>query len=289
VARDKFCATLNRKEAMCLMKMDPFSPPRESSAGRDRGWTFTELVVVLACLAMLALAVMPAIARSNTSSPRTVCADNLRQIMRAVAMYATDNGDYVPHPSWGAIGSSPGPNNWCYATHIGSEPIPSAAGRSGTNQLPFYRAGQLAPYLATHEVCFCPTDLQDSLGTSQYKSWYLSRACKLTSYTMNGAVCSFGYLAPSGMTYRLGQFKPSDAAFWEADETTPFNFNDVASVPSVSEGVSQRHEAEVIVAAFGGGIEWWSFSEWTRYSRAPMSERPNRLWCDPGSPTGGSL
>jgi prepilin-type N-terminal cleavage/methylation domain-containing protein len=285
--RDKFRATLNPKEPVSLMKTDPFSDPEESSTGCERGWTFTELLVVLAVLAVLALTVLPATARSNTASARAVCASNLRQILTAVAMYATENRDYLPHPSWGSIGPSPGPDNWCYATRIGNQQIPSAAGRSGTNQLPFYHAGQLAPFLKTHEVFFCPTDLEDSLVGAQYKAWYKERACKLTSYTMNGAVCSFGQLAPSGITYRLGQFKPSDICFWEANETVPFNFNDAASVPSTTEGVSQRHETDVIVATFGGGTEWWSFSQWTRYSRPPMSELPNRLWCDPVASRGG--
>jgi len=269
------------------MKTDPCSHPEELRAGRQRGWTLTELLVVLAVLAVLALTVLPATARSNTPSAGAVCANNLRQIMAAVAMYATDNGDCMPHPSWGSIDSSPGPNNWCYATRIGNQQIPSAAGRSGTNQLPFYRAGQLAPFLKTHEVFFCPTDLEDSLARLSFSSWYKQRPCKLTSYAMNGAVCGFGQLAPSGTSYRLGQFKPSDICFWELDESRPFNFNDAASLPNPIERVSQRHGADVIVATFGGGTEWMSFSQWTRYSRPPMSELPNRLWCDPVAFRGG--
>src|SRR5690242_13887392 len=137
----------------------------------ENAFTFTELLAVLCTIALLALIVLPALAKDADSSERAVCLNNMKRIMAAVAMYSTDNNDHLPHPSWGA--DMTGPDNWCYATHLPTgQSAPSAAGKGGpdayTNQIPFYLAGQLARFLESQRVLVCPTDWRESMSTKAF-------------------------------------------------------------------------------------------------------------------------
>src|SRR5262245_21865662 len=80
-------------------------------SSENRAFTFPELLVVLAVLALLLLIMMPAQADSRTKSQGVRCLDNLRQIMGAFMMYTHDNHDlFPPNPDDGntVIG-----HNWC--------------------------------------------------------------------------------------------------------------------------------------------------------------------------------
>src|SRR5207249_12156589 len=126
-----------------------------SNKAPERAFTFTELVAVLGTIALLVLIVLPVLARDIDSSERAVCLNNMQRIMAAVAMYSTDNNDFLPHPSWGS--GLTGLDNWCYATRLPTgESAPSAAGKGGpdahTHQIPFFLAGQLARFLERQRV-----------------------------------------------------------------------------------------------------------------------------------------
>ena len=112
----------------------------------ENAFTFTELLAVLCTIALLALFVLPVLARDADSPERAVCLNNMKRIMAAVAMYSTDNNDFLPHPSWG--GDLTGADNWCYATRLPTgQTALTASGNGGpdayTNQVPFYLAGGL--------------------------------------------------------------------------------------------------------------------------------------------------
>jgi prepilin-type N-terminal cleavage/methylation domain-containing protein/prepilin-type processing-associated H-X9-DG protein len=64
------------------------SPPRSS----PRGFTLTELLVVVAIIAVLLGLLLPALAYSRFRSKVTVCSNNYRQWGVAVALYASDDG-----------------------------------------------------------------------------------------------------------------------------------------------------------------------------------------------------
>ncbi len=259
----------------------------------ESAFTFAELLAVLGTISLLALIVLPVLARDTDSSERAVCLNNMKRIMAAVAMYATDDNDHLPHCSWGAYLT--GPDNWCYATQIPTgESAPSAAGKGGpdahTIQLPFYRAGQLAKFLESQRLLICPTDWRESMGSKS--SLYVGRAQKLTSYVMSGTVA--GYVGPHapadaqglrGKTFKTTDFLPNDMLLWDQNESDSFYFNDAGANPeAVLETASRRHELAngegmAVVGRAGGTADFVKYGTFWKLNRSP---RPNELFCGPG-------
>ncbi len=235
---------------------------------QEVAFTFTELLVVLATLAILALMILPALARSQGPSQRTICSDNLRRLMQATTMYATDYHDYLPSPNW----NFPWVVGWLYAPANNSVPNLIAAPYDANPELA-YQGGLLWPYTKNMSLYRCPLDSTNS------PVWKV-RANKLCTYTMNGAVCGYGSIAQSG-SWRLSQFKPSAFCFWELLTTNPGDFNDGTSAPN--EGVSKSHGAIIPVGTFGGSLDWMTTINFYREAALPA---PNRAWCNPATPNG---
>ncbi len=220
------------------------------------GFTLIELLVVIAIIAILASLLLPTLKSAKDKGQATADRNNVRQIMLACNMYGTDSNDAMPHPTWGGIdgSSNGGPDGWAYAVaNNGKLPglpsyIQSAAGYNYnsiqySNQIQFFKIGQLGTYLTKIDVMNCPKDVS-MRGAGMQRTWWMARYVKITSYCMNGTV---GGYCPSnvgfnGKTYKIGQFKPTDIVLWEQNETDGFFFNDAGNNPETAgEGVSQRH------------------------------------------------
>jgi prepilin-type N-terminal cleavage/methylation domain-containing protein len=72
---------------------------KKSARGNARGFTITELLVVLVVLAILAALLFPTLATARRNASVTACLSNLHQVGLAIRMYQSDWGA-LPHASY---------------------------------------------------------------------------------------------------------------------------------------------------------------------------------------------
>jgi len=64
--------------------------------GRRSGFTFVELLVVIALALMLMVIILPIYSAAKARSQKTTCLSNLRQVGMAIQLYAQDNDELLP-------------------------------------------------------------------------------------------------------------------------------------------------------------------------------------------------
>jgi hypothetical protein len=197
-------------------------------------------------------------------------------------MYASDDSDRVAENGWGTD------NSWAIRDGFTQGPT-TAAGFEALrqNQIGYVKQGLLWKYMPNERLLMCPADRVDAR--------FYQRQILVCSYVWNGAPAA--YSSPKGA--KLSQFKPDRVLQWEADERTPFYFNDVNSYPD--EGVSDRHAKGATMGLFGGSTErikrttWYDpkgqFAGPEGGSRGgdftiPLPLGGNRAWCNPYSGNG---
>ena len=77
----------------------------------QKGFTLTDLLVILAVVSGLAAITIPILVRSRAKSKQTVCLGNLHKVNRAVLLFAEDNKDTLP-----LVDPSPAPGGWASVT-----------------------------------------------------------------------------------------------------------------------------------------------------------------------------
>ena len=247
-----------------------------------RGFTLIELLVVIAIIAILAALLLPALSKAKDKGNRAYCTSNMRQIGIAQNMYATDNGDFLPYPDWGS-----GYQGWLYGPgdprDINKTPWVNDIKSAYTN-------GTWFPLLVNPGVYVCPTDRKSK--------YYKDRVNKLSSYIMNGAVCGYGKLPPSGRTSPLSVkvtavWSTLCYLMWEPDETLvnpnngtvigAFAYNDASSFPDHGEGVGHLHGSGATILALDGHVPFITYKQFQAEQANP---RKGLLWWYPTSVDG---
>jgi prepilin-type N-terminal cleavage/methylation domain-containing protein len=233
-----------------------------------RAFTLIELLVVIAIIGILAAMILSAVSRAKNSASKVTDLNNLKQIMVALHLNASDNDDVLPPPNWDNGGFNGANGNGTFAGWLYKPDLTL----TGTNRFNV-KTGLFWDALRSPEIYFCPMDNPQSTTFGE-------RPQQISTYAMNGAV--IGFMAMIYPPVKLSMMRPTDCAFWETDETVPANFNDGANYPH--EGVSGRHYQGGIQAAFDGSVNYVRLVDW--YNDVADLKK-NRLWCYPNTSDGG--
>ena len=152
---------------------------------------------------------LPALASAKDKAMRTICINNQKQIVVALAAYQSDYTDYMPFCNWDGgtqLANHTGPQpGWLYDLIGGTIPDPGPGGTYQNTPLVAYKTGLLFSYMPNPKSFLCPVDVKSP--TYQKPASQGGRNNRLSSYVMDGAAADFpgsGFSgAPAGGTYQI--------------------------------------------------------------------------------------
>lgn len=231
--------------------------PTESQKTWRKGFTLIELLVVIAIIAILAALLIPVLAKAKEKANRTMCINNLKQLLLGHIMYGADNNDFIAHPnadsSFSFGSSTPGgdPPGWLYRTGLTPAGLPGVPANvswtllgpeggaywlyvhgPGTTGNSVNNIGVDHRLPMPWKIYQCPMDPPASTA-------YLfdSRQIRFSSYVMNWGVINDGR---SGQQ-KISKFQGSNILLWEANCTTNAVNQYKDGAATGNEGVGEQH------------------------------------------------
>lgn len=227
-----------------------------AARGSRRGFTLIELLAVIAIILLLASLLLPALRVVRDRAYAVTCRSNVRQVTAAIIHFGVDNQGHVVNPNWLGPGCAP-PSGKFEPGWLSSN--------DNWAELSSLETGLLWPYTGNVKVYRCPGDPQPDPGDKSRVYYWPYDTRMVTSYSMNGSVCSYGGRPYSNSVYDtwfVHQFKPTDIVYWEGDEFSTHwgDWWDGANTPK--EGMTSRHWGNGSIACFDGHVELMPTNEY---------------------------
>ncbi len=237
--------------------MDPrvAANPRPGRRERD-AFAFTDLLVVLGIVTVLALLTVTALAHNQPASDRTGCANNLRRLMQAWQMYADDNS--------GRLMANYGPVSG--GVWVSGVLDLSNSNQDNTNTVKLTNGAYaaIAPYVNSALLFRCPADLTTVVTGGAPKS-------RVRSYSMNG------YVGPTGTVWspafqvmtKISEVSQPERTFVLLEEH-PGSINDsefysdlanTGSTATIVDFPGHFHLGGANLGMADGHIEYWQWSD----------------------------
>ncbi len=201
-------------------------------------FTFVELLVVIATFSVLAIMLLPALAKTGPNTQAFQCLNNLRQIQHGWLVYSADNNDrIVPTVGQGALQVSLLPNPYTDPGNPGNQWIYGDVTQPSAKDPNLIRLGLIFPYVPNVAVFKCPADIRTVFGWGDAAPPGAPNPLTIRSMSMNGYMAPIvtgdqsTAPAPLNAQYRVFR-KQSDlsaigpANCWVMIDENPYSIND---------------------------------------------------------------